>query len=251
MANVPNTTGLAFDASGNLYICSSGVSIDSGPPVSSIWKYSTSDGTLTQWFIDPLPPMASVLGNPHGLAFDAAGNLYVAIANLGTVEKIQVKANGDPGLYSTFASGLVLPFAVAFDSRGYLFVTDGGGGDGTGSVWRYKSNGLGQVWLQGADKFNVAYGIAIDPLDNVYVSNQGDSTIRKFARNKTLLGSFPTTNISVPLGLLFDPTSNLLYVANKGTDKIYTFSSVTDPGTFFAVTLKHPHFLALLNSATP
>ena len=49
---------------------------------------------------------------PDSLAFDAAGNLYVANYNAGTVSK--VPAGG--GAPTTYVSGLSNPHAVAFDA---------------------------------------------------------------------------------------------------------------------------------------
>ena len=62
---------------------------------------------------------ASGLFEPQGLAFDRAGNLFVAAG--GTVSNFTPS-----GVHTAFASGLTSPFAVAFDSGGNLFVADGG-----------------------------------------------------------------------------------------------------------------------------
>ena len=62
---------------------------------------------------------ASGLFEPEGLAFDSAGNLFVADG--GGVDKFT-----PTGLRTTFASGFKIAFALAFDSQGNLFVADGG-----------------------------------------------------------------------------------------------------------------------------
>jgi DNA-binding beta-propeller fold protein YncE len=60
--------------------------------------------------------VSSGLFGPNGLAFDSAGNLYVANLN-GTIDKITPE-----GRMSLFASGLNAPAGLAFDDIGDLYV---------------------------------------------------------------------------------------------------------------------------------
>jgi hypothetical protein len=69
------------------------------------------------------------------MAFDNAGNLYVA-NNISS--SIQFYANTGTGLSSTvatFVTGVASVRAIAFDDDGNLYV--GGGGAGTGYIYRY------------------------------------------------------------------------------------------------------------------
>ena len=63
---------------------------------------------------------ASGLSYPSGLAFDNAGNLFVADAGSGAVYKFT-----PAGVRTTFASGLNYPSGLAFDRAGNLFVDAG------------------------------------------------------------------------------------------------------------------------------
>ena len=58
----------------------------------------------------------------HGLAFDKAGNLFVAEVRSGRVTAIYKFTPA--GVRTTFASGLTYPCALAFDSAGNLFVAE-------------------------------------------------------------------------------------------------------------------------------
>ena len=64
-------------------------------------------------------PFASGFNHPIGLAFDAAGNLYVAKAGDGTVSKVT-----PAGEVSIFASGFDSPCDLAFDASGNLYVAN-------------------------------------------------------------------------------------------------------------------------------
>ena len=64
---------------------------------------------------------ASGFSSPEGLAFDAAGNLYVGNTNSATVSKVT-----PAGVVSTFASGFSGPEGLAFDAAGNLYVANQG-----------------------------------------------------------------------------------------------------------------------------
>ena len=77
---------------------------------------------------------ASGLDDPQGLAFDGAGNLFVAV-NGGSIYKYQPN-----GVRSTFASGLDYTSCSGLDSADNLFVADFSGGVphmGTGTVYKF------------------------------------------------------------------------------------------------------------------
>src|ERR1035441_7169439 len=58
-------------------------------------------------------------GGPSGLAVDKAGNLYVALENAGTIEKITRE-----GVQTTFATNLSVPVGLALDAAGNLYVAN-------------------------------------------------------------------------------------------------------------------------------
>ena len=114
------TEGLTGDAAGNLYTAGR----SSGP--CPVWRIAATDSAVT--VVGTLPAPCS----PSGLAFDAAGALYVTDGS----DKIYrlVPDGRNPPTGAVFASGVPGGNGVAFDRDGNLWVTDGG--TGQGRVWR-------------------------------------------------------------------------------------------------------------------
>jgi hypothetical protein len=136
---------------------------------------------------------------PRGVATDSAGNLYVADFVNSTIRKIT-----PVGVASTFAG-------TAGQS---------GSADGTGS----------------AARFSGPYGIASDSMDNLYVVDSNNNTIRRITPAgvvSTLAGSAGQTGsadgaganarFKQPLGIATDPSGNL-YVTDSGNDTIRKIS---------------------------
>jgi sugar lactone lactonase YvrE len=130
----PQPTGLAFDASGNLFAAL----YDSGSPTGSKVVKITPAGVVT--------PFASGLNTANGLAFDASGNLFVASQYSTSIYKIT-----PAGAVSTFATDPLLngPRALAFDGVGNLYSANYFNGSVSkispaGAVTPFASSGLGQ-----------------------------------------------------------------------------------------------------------
>jgi len=108
---------------------------------------STWPASITEFTPDGMESIfTSGLNAPRGLAFDNAGNLFVADMFSGNIYKFT-----PDGVKITFASGLNSPRGLAVDSAGNVFVANGSGyitkftPDGTPSSF---ASGLGflKVW---------------------------------------------------------------------------------------------------------
>lgn len=199
---------------------------------------------------------AARFGNPYGVAVDATGTIYVADTGNSTIRKVTAA-----GVVTTFAgksneqgtadgtgtaARFVLPYSIAIDSGGTLYVADTRNHairkiTSTGVVTTFagsKGNSGSADGTTGA-RFNAPHGIAVDGGGNVYVADSENHTIRKITPSgvvSTLAGSASVSGnadgtggaarFSNPCGLCRDTAGNL-YVAD--TDN-HTIRKVTSAG---------------------
>jgi uncharacterized protein (TIGR03437 family) len=189
--------GLAVDSAGNLYIADEGhhrirkVDVPSG-------IITTFAGTgMPGYAGDGGPANAAELVEPLGVAFDKAGNLYIA-------DNTSVRKVDTNGIISTVAGGTpnptpgdggpaigagIIPRGIAVDAAGNIFVAD----DLTNSVREVNTAGIiktvagisGGIGSSGdggpatSAEFGGIYGVAVDSNENLYISDFGNNRLRK------------------------------------------------------------------------
>jgi len=242
--------GIAFDKAGNLYISDAGdycvrmVSAETG-------QISTVAGPgISTTIGDGSPATEAYLGVPGGLAFDAAGNLYIADGSINRVRMIaastgnistvagygEAGARGDGGL-ATLAE-LSDPLDVTVDGLGNLYIMDSGDNrirkvtKSTGVIDTIAGNGVmgntGDGGAAVAANINAQQGIALDSAGNVYFSNSLD-TVREVSATTGMIrsvagdgyfgysgdgGAATMAELWVPQGLAFDAAGSL-YIADS------------------------------------
>jgi sugar lactone lactonase YvrE len=233
--------GVAFDASGNLWVASNG----------SVVEYA---GSQLKTSGSPTPTVTlsgSSISSPEGLAFDAAGNLWVANAGNSTVIELaaaQLATSGSPTapvVISAPGSALTRPVGLAFDASGDLWVANStpntvveytpaqlvGTGDPAPTVR------LASV----AMSISAPQFLAFDGGGNLWVAN-GEGlttfTIEAFTPAQITAGSgHPVpgivlssfTNSDAPAGLAFDASGNL-WVSTINSIVEFTPSQISATG---------------------
>lgn len=169
--------------------------------------YAGDGGAATQAYVD----------FPDDLAFDAAGNLYLADTYDNVIRKIDTS-----GIISTYAGtgsyGLVngsatsakfaLPKGIAVDTSGHVFVSDTYNNqirkiDIYGSVSTYVSSGLAMP------EGMVSFG------NYLYVADTNNNAVKKVNRTTGEVTTL-TTSISSPRKMDISSDGGTLYVADQG-----------------------------------
>lgn len=152
---------------------------------------------------------ARALNTPRGIAYDSAGNYYVADTGNNRVERYTFS-----NAYSCTISGLSLPYAVAIGPDNCPLVVD------TGNSRIVKANTRGTPMAvygsfgTGTNQFEFPRGVAVDAAGYVYVADTGNNRIVRLKPDQT-----PTP----PTSLYITPArpttlSNLTAKATGATD---------------------------------
>ena len=200
LAQLNNPTGVAVDASGNLYIADAGNNVICKVKNGFI---SWVAGSLTAGYSgDSGIATVAKLNNPVRVAVDAVGNLYIADAMNNRVRKVNTN-----GIISTVAGNGTAGFS---------------GDDGAATL----------------ANLNYPFGLVTDTSGNLYISDFYNNRIRKVNSNGIIStvagngisgysgdgGSATSANISLPLGVLTDTNGNL-YIADMGNNRVRKVST--------------------------
>src|SRR5882672_4138694 len=239
--------GVVADKAGNVYVADTGNRtirrIDPAGMVSTFagvpGAYGSADGLGA----------AARFGNPVGMAIDAAGNLYIADSGNVTLSVVgstvpigSIRKVTPAGLVTTLAeiSGTNPGplFGIAVDSKNNVYVADSGScvirevtPAGRLLVFAGAIGSCGSADGTGAAaRFDWPYALAIDGMDNVYVADANNRTIRKItpagvvstlAGTPGNVGTFdgigPLAQFSDPVGIGIDSLGNL-YVTDWPLD---------------------------------
>jgi len=240
-----NPEGIAEDNAGNIYVAdASNNTVRKLTPVGTNWVSSTIAGLAgSPGSADGINSSARFAG-PIGVTVDNAHNLYVADFPNKHIRKLTLAgSNWVSSTIAELAGSFRSPSGVTADRSGNLYVAD------PNNYTISKLSPVGSNWLSStiaglagnsgstdgtnsAARFNWPYGVAVDRNGNVYVTDQGNHTVRKLTPageswvSSTIAGLAGTSGsadgtnsdarFDLPQGLAVDDDGNV-YVADAAT----------------------------------
>ncbi len=243
------------DPAGNVYFCDTeNHAIRKVTPAGVVTTFAGISGI--SGYADAVSAYA-LFKRPKGICRDAAGNFYVSDTGNYIIRKIATD-----GLVSTLAGVVEMngyldgqgtaaifnqPMGIVVDAGGNLFVADYNNHairriDPAGNVTTFAGHGAlaGHTDATGTDAFLFwPVGLAIDGNSNLYVSEWGNSILRKITPGAVVTtlagtalspgsadGTGSAARFNQPAGMCFDPAGNLL-LADSGN---HTIRRVTPAG---------------------
>lgn len=207
--------GVVLDGNGNAYVADT--------KNDAIRKVVLSSGQVTTF--------ATGFGPIQGIAIDASGNLYVSDWVTASGNGAAIRKISSSGSVSTLASGSFnQPYGLVVDASGNVYVADAGDYvirkvSSTGTVTTYAGT-LGTSGTfdgaVGTGEFVYPVGVAFDTNGNLFVTDEGDDTVRKVttagvtstyagqAANAGLVdGSLSNASFIHPWGIAIDANNNI------------------------------------------
>ncbi len=248
-------SGVAFDASGALYIADT---------FNNRVRKIASDGIITTFAGTGSPGYSgdnrsatqAQLNQPNGLSFDNAGNLYIADTANNVVRRVNASGTittvagagtlgntGDGG--PATSATLFNPTDVVVDRNGNLYIADSGNNririvNAAGTISNYAGDATGLPGFSGDNgparsaQFDTPLALAIDDNGTLYVSDYFNNRIRKIVPGTIIVTTYAGTGtggyggdggpavqaqLHLPAGISLDRQGNL-YVADLLNERV-------------------------------
>jgi uncharacterized protein (TIGR03437 family) len=258
-ASFSNPQAVAVDSAGAVYIAD----------LRNRVRRVSADGTITTYAGngsfgsagDGGPATDASLSGPSALAFDAAGNLYIAEASTNRIRKVTpggvittVAGNGTTGWAGdggpATSARLSYPYGVAVDPAGNLYVADNLNArirkvSSSGIITTIAGNGFisysGDGGPASASQLYAASTLALDRAGNLFVGDAGNYRIRKISAAgmvSTVAGNGtngysgdggPATNAQIYgiAGLAIDGSGNIYFTDGHRVRRVSSAGTIT------------------------
>ena len=201
-AQLYSPTDVALDSAGNLFIADRYNhrirKVDAGGTITTVAGMGATGLGAGGFSGDGGPAVNAMLEDPHGVAVDGAGNLYIADRDNHRIRKVDtsglittVAGTGERGFGGdggpAAAARLAFPHGVAVDAAGNLYIADTSNHrirkvDSSGVIRTiagtgergFRGNGVlaTNAWL------DLPFGVAVDGSGNIYIADTGTDRIR-------------------------------------------------------------------------
>jgi len=262
-ASLKNPSGVAFDATGNIYIADT--------YNNRIRKVDASTGDITTvagngaqaYSGDGGPAASASLYYPSDVAVDASGNIYIVSSVYNRIRKVDASTgditkvagnviagySGDGG--AATAASLRYPSGVAVDVSGNIYIADYYNhrirkvDASTGNITTVAGNGTMEYSGDGGPaasaSLNKPSGVAVDASGNIYIADASNRRIRKVdastgvittvAGNGTMGysgdgGPASSASLFSPASVEVDAARNI-YIADAGNQRIRKVDAAT------------------------
>lgn len=261
-------TGVAVDSAGNIYVVEGSIGTGTGLAVGDnrVWEISsgvvkTAAGNGVESFSgDGSAATAAQLNNPAAMAFDAAGNLYIADASNNRVRKISplgsittVAGNGTAGWSGDGGPGpkaqLNSPQGISTDTDGNVYIADTGnnriveahqfGAQPASSVIATDDIVLvPSTTTFGGTALSGPQGLALDSAYDLFIADTGNNRIVEYSATgaASVVGtgsvtlSAPYAVTVYPSGALVVADANAVYLINGSNSAKLTFPTYATAG---------------------
>ncbi len=200
-ASISGPSGLALDGAGNLFfVDSSNHCVRRVDAVSGIVTTVAGMPQKSGYSGDNGPATAATLSSPNGLAIDASGNLYIGDTGNNAVREVlasnsAIKTLAGTGVAtyngdnkSATSAALNSPWGLAVGLDGSVYIADLNNHrirkvSLSGIITTVAGNGAegfsGDKAAANSAQLNAPAGIAVDPANNLYISDSGNYRVRK------------------------------------------------------------------------
>jgi DNA-binding beta-propeller fold protein YncE len=196
--------------------------------ISDAEKYQLSDDPKQSWnLVRVLGGIGKEIGQfeqPSGMALDKDGNVYIADAVNGRIQKFD--ANGNYMMQINYATnGFWRPRNVIVAKNGDIYVAN----TGKWNIYRFNSKGI--IMQPFKELYGEVFGLAMNPAGNLYVADSGCKSIIVLSPDLKILSKHKIDawkNIEGDMPMLAMDSKQRIYAVSAHEQKIVVYDT-TNP----------------------